>query len=392
MISLTHDPDAARPGAGGIGGSATVLRATGVGVEYAGARPVRAVQDVSLELAAGEVLGIAGESGCGKSTLAFALTGMLRPPARLTTGSIEYALPDGTALDLAGATTQQLKALRWNTVSMVFQSAMNALNPVTGIGRQFDDIYRTHRPDMSRSERRERTAALLEMVGIDPGRAGAFPHELSGGMRQRVVIAMALALEPRIVVMDEPTTALDVLVQREILDEVERLREELGFAVIFITHDLGLLLEISDRLAVMYAGRIVEYAPAEQLAESARHPYTQGLLRSFPDLRGRRRVLRGIPGSPPDLRGDLTGCAFAERCEHAFAPCFSTRPVLRPHAAWPVACHLDDPEHAPAGGDVGAAAGTDGDGLGAASRDGLGRTATAGTGAGDPAAAEGDAS
>jgi peptide/nickel transport system ATP-binding protein len=251
-------------------------------------------------------------------------------------------------LDLSAATAQEMKALRWNTVSMVFQSAMNALNPVTAIGRQFNDIYRTHRPDMGKSERQQRTAALLEMVGIDPGRANAFPHELSGGMRQRVVIAMALALEPRIVVMDEPTTALDVLVQREILDEIERLREELGFAVIFITHDLGLLLEISDRLAVMYAGRIVEYAPAEQLADSARHPYTQGLLRSFPDLRGERRVLRGIPGSPPDLRAGIAGCAFADRCEHVFEPCHSIRPRLVPHppAAWPVACHLDDPDYA----------------------------------------------
>jgi peptide/nickel transport system ATP-binding protein len=344
MTSTAHDPATRPPG---LDGGDVVLRATGLSVEYAADdRPVRAVRDVSLELAAGQVLGIAGESGCGKSTLAYALTGMLRTPAELTAGRIEYAGPDGRAIDLATATPQETRQLRWNTVSMVFQSAMNALNPVTSVDRQFEDVFRTHRPEMNRRERVERIEALLEKVGIDPNRRRSFPHELSGGMRQRVVIAMALALDPRIVVMDEPTTALDVLVQREILDEIERLREELGFAVIFITHDLGLLLEISDTLAVMYAGRIVEYAPAEQLAEQARHPYTQGLLRSFPDLRGARRDLRGIPGSPPDLRARIDGCAFAARCEHAFAPCETVRPPLRTHAAWPVACHLADPEYA----------------------------------------------
>jgi peptide/nickel transport system ATP-binding protein len=207
-----------------------------------------------------------------------------------------------------------------------------------------DDIFRTHRPSMDKAARRARCGELLEMVGIDPRRLRSFPHELSGGMRQRVVIAMALALEPEIVVMDEPTTALDVLVQREILDEVERLRAELGFSVIFITHDLALLLEISDRLAVMYAGQVIEYAPAEQVARSPLHPYTRGLLRSFPDLRGERREMHGIPGSPPDLRTDLAGCPFAPRCESVFDLCREIAPPLQaPPGAWPVACHLHDP-------------------------------------------------
>lgn len=245
---------------------------------------------------------------------------MLKPPARLTGGSVVFRDRAGHETDLLALEGEELRTFRWNRLSMVFQSAMNALNPVTTVGRQFDDIYRAHRPDMTRAGRAERTRALLEMVGIDAARARGYPHELSGGMRQRVVIAMALALEPDVVIMDEPTTALDVVVQREILDEIERLREELGFSVVFITHDLGLLQEISDRLAVMYAGEIVEYARAERLTEAA-HPYTQGLLRSFPDLAGERRELRGIPGSPPDLRGEPAGCAFADRCEYAFEPC-----------------------------------------------------------------------
>jgi peptide/nickel transport system ATP-binding protein len=318
-----------------------VLRAVDLSVEYAGRRPTRAVQDVSLELRAGEVLGIAGESGCGKSTLAYALTRMLRPPAVQTGGRVEYVDRDGAVWNLTDLDRNALRKLRWSEFSMVFQSAMSSLNPVESVASHFDDVFRTHRPGMDRTARRERTARLLEMVGIDPSRGRSFPHELSGGMRQRVVIALALALEPRLVIMDEPTTALDVLVQREILDEIARLRAELGFAIVFITHDLGLLLEISDTLAVMYAGRFVEYAPAERIAEDAQHPYTQGLLRSFPSLRGGRRDLRGIPGSPPDLRLDIAGCPFRPRCEHAFDDCETRPPALAaPAQRWPVACHL----------------------------------------------------
>src|SRR5580658_7041508 len=241
-----------------------VLRAEHVCVEYAGPRPTRAVRDVTVELHRGEGLGIAGESGCGKSTLAYALTRMLRPPAELTAGSITFCPSDGAPVDVMALAGEELRELRWNKIAMVFQSAMNALNPVSSLARQFDDIFAAHRPQMSRAQRRDRSRELLDMVGIDPGRIHGFAHELSGGMRQRVMIAMALALEPEIVIMDEPTTALDVVVQREILDEIERLRARLGFSVIFITHDLSLLLEISDRLAVMYAGEVVEYSPSEQ--------------------------------------------------------------------------------------------------------------------------------
>ncbi len=201
---------------------------------------------------------------------------------------------------------------------------------------------------MDAAAREARTRELLAMVGIDPERARGFPHELSGGMRQRVVIAMALALDPELVIMDEPTTALDIVVQREILDEIERLRAELGFSVIFITHDLSLLLEISDRLAVMYAGQIVEYAPSTEVAAAPAHPYTLGLLGSFPDLRGQRRELRGIPGTPPDLRDDFAGCPYQPRCPFAFEPCSTVTPRLREvagHPGWLTACHLHDPAY-----------------------------------------------
>src|SRR6204780_1399620 len=307
-----------------------VLRAEHVCVEYAGPRPTRAVRDVTIELRRGEVLGIAGESGFGKSTLAYALTRMLRPPAELTAGSITFYPSDGAPVDVMALAGEDLRRFRWNKISMVFQSAMNALNPVSSLARQFDDIFEAHRPQMDRAARHARARELLDMVGIDPARINGFPHEPPGGMRQRVMIAMALALEPEVVIMDEPTTALDVVVQREILDEIERLREELGFSVIFITHDLSLLLEISDRLAVMYAGEIIEYAPSERVGSAPAHPYTLGLLHSFPDIRGARRELHGVPGTPPDLRDDFGGCPFGPRCSYAFGPGRSRAPGLRP--------------------------------------------------------------
>src|ERR1022692_443226 len=228
-------------GSGPVAGQDLVLRAEHISVEYAGPRPTRAVRDVTIELRRGEVLGIAGESGCGKSTLAYALTRMLRPPAEMTGGGITFYPAERAPVDVMALEGEDLRAFRWNKISMVFQSAMNALNPVTSVARQFDDIFEAHRRHMGRAARHARARELLDMVGIDPKRINSFAHELSGGMRQRVMIAMALALDPEIVILDEPTTALDVVVQREILDEIERLREEFGFSVIFITHDLSML-------------------------------------------------------------------------------------------------------------------------------------------------------
>jgi peptide/nickel transport system ATP-binding protein len=332
-----------------VSGEQSVLRAAHVSVEYAGPRPTRAVRDVSFELQRGQLLGIAGESGCGKSTLAYALARLLRPPAELTAGSIQFTGGDGEKTDLMALDGEALREFRWSKISMVFQSAMNALNPVSSIGRQFSDIFAAHRPGMGPAARDRRARELLEMVGIDADRVHGFPHELSGGMRQRVVIAMALALDPELVIMDEPTTALDVVVQREILDEIERLREELGFSVIFITHDLSLLLEMSDWLAVMYAGQFVEYAPTADAAVAPAHPYTLGLLGSFPDMRGERRELHGIPGIPPDLREDFPGCPYQQRCPFAFGPCSSIRPRLSAvpgrGGSWLAACHRHDPAY-----------------------------------------------
>ena len=358
-------------------------------VEYqTGGDPVRAVTEVDFTLHRGEILGLAGESGSGKSTLAYAVARLLRQPAVVTSGEVRYWPRANRAPDADGRTVYTpttlsptspgrgaqnaspaadgnpvapvdvlrlhpaaLRAFRWNDLAIVFQSAMNALNPVLTVGRQIDDTLRAHRPQMTRTERRNRALELLRLVGIAPDRIGSYPHELSGGMRQRAIIAIALALNPEIIIMDEPTTALDVVVQREILEQIQRLQAELDFAVIFITHDLSLLLEIADSVAVMYAGRLVEQASREQLYAAACHPYSFGLINSFPPLHGPRKRVAGIPGSPPDLRALPPGCAFAPRCPFAFAPCTRELPLLRPVTADDprsplVACHLYDPRYA----------------------------------------------
>jgi len=307
-----------------------VLEISGLSVDYGfGPNAVHAVADASLTLRRGEVLGLAGESGSGKSTLAYAVTRLLREPGVITSGSAVFHGAEG-AQDLFDLDADGIRALRWSQISVVFQSAMNSLNPVLTVGVQLTDVLRAHSKELGRGERRERAAELLDMVGITADRLRSYPHELSGGMRQRVMIAMALALEPRVLIMDEPTTALDVVTQREILQELGELRERLGFAVLFITHDLSLLVELADTIAVMYAGRIVEHAPAEQLFRNPRHPYTEGLLGSFPALHGERKAMTGIPGSPPDLRHLPPGCPFHPRCGHAMDACSTQVPELLP--------------------------------------------------------------
>jgi peptide/nickel transport system ATP-binding protein len=332
-----------------------LLDARHLSVEYLSAGgTVHAVTDVSIALRRGEVLGLAGESGCGKSTLAYAAARLLEPPAVITGGEVRYHRPvreggeagrAATPIELTHLREPELRALRWNDLAIVFQSAMNALNPVMTIGAQIDDVLRAHRPGMSAARRAARSRELLALVGIAADRLASYPHELSGGMRQRAAIAIALALEPELIIMDEPTTALDVVVQRDILTELLRLRERLRFSIIFITHDLSLLLEIADRIAIMYAGRIVEQTSARELHRQPRHPYSYGMLHAFPTLTGPRRAMLGIPGSPPDLRHLPAGCAFTPRCPLAFAPCASVLPPLLPissAAEQTVACHRYD--------------------------------------------------
>jgi oligopeptide/dipeptide ABC transporter ATP-binding protein len=263
---------------------------------------VRAVDKVNLDLAAGEVVGLAGESGSGKSTLVYGACRLTKPA------------------DVLKMRPDELRRLRWREIAIVFQSAMNALNPVLNVRDQLLDVIHAHLR-IPRDEARERAASLLDLVGIPRSRLRSYPHELSGGMRQRVMIAMALATDPEVVIMDEPTTALDVVVQRDILAQIVELKERLGFSILFITHDLSLLLELADRIAVMYAGQLLEIGTAQEIHREASHPYTKGLLNSFPSLRGARRELAGIPGSPPDLRNPPPGCPFLPRCAYGTAAC-----------------------------------------------------------------------
>lgn len=308
---------------------APVLEIKDFNVDYGlGDQSVQAVRDVTLTLHRGEVLGLAGESGSGKSTLAYGITRLLPPPGVISGGSVIYHPPGGEPYDVMALSNAELRAFRWAETSIVFQGAMNSLNPVHKVSTQMLDVIRAHEPQLSSQARLARAKEMLKLVGISADRMDAYPHQLSGGMRQRVMIGMALVLEPQVVIMDEPTTALDVVMQRQILAQLVELRERLDFSVLFITHDLSLLVEFSDRIAIMYGGRIVEQANSADLYKNSLHPYSEGLLKSFPALRGPRKELAGIPGSPPDLRGMPTGCAFHPRCPHAFDRCSTEIPIL----------------------------------------------------------------
>src|SRR5690348_18506856 len=301
---------------------------------------VLAVDRVSFELYPGEFLGIVGESGCGKSTLLFAIAQLLASPAAVIGGSVDFK-----GVNLVGMTDSQLTATRWRDMSVVMQSAMNALNPVMSIAAQFADAMRAHGVT-SKQQIADRSAEVLRMVGIDPVHLNSYPHQLSGGMRQRSMIAMAMLLTPELVIMDEPTSALDVVAQRSLMVQIKELQEQLGFAVIFVTHDMSLVSHFSDRLIVMYGGVVAESGATRRVFDSPLHPYSVGLMEAFPSIRGPRIPLTGIPGSPPNLASIPAGCPFAARCPKVMARCTETPPELYPVDGTLVRCFLYDGEGA----------------------------------------------
>jgi peptide/nickel transport system ATP-binding protein len=316
----------------------TILDVSDLTVEYLmDAGSVVAVEGVSFALGAGEFLAVVGESGCGKSTLLFGIAQLLNPPAQTTGGRVVFK-----GRNMVGLTDEDLTAVRWKDMSVVMQSAMNALNPVKPIGAQFKDAMRAH--GVTSADRIvARSAEVLKMVGIDPVHLQSYPHQLSGGMRQRSMIAMAMLFTPELVIMDEPTSALDVVAQRSLMVQIKELQRELGFAVIFVTHDMSLVSHFSDRLMVMYAGQVAELGPTRELFDHPLHPYTAGLMEAFPSIRGPRRPLAGIPGSPPDLARPPEGCRFAPRCPKVMDRCLTTPPGLYAREGADVRCLLYEP-------------------------------------------------
>lgn len=320
----------------------TLLKVDSLSVDYGRKRPVHAIRNVSLEIGTEEFVGLVGESGCGKSTLGFAIARLERSPAHIVNGEVWI---DGQCW--TQKEPDKLRKYRWDTLAVVLQSGMNALNPVMTIARQFRDVMVQHTL-MTSQEIRRRSEEVLGMVHIPATALDRYPHELSGGMRQRVAIAMALLLKPKLIIMDEPTTALDMVVQRQIVENLKMLRKQESFSVIFISHDLGLILELADRVIVMYAGEIVEDQTSANMLRKPMHPYTRALLKSMPNPEKKTAELISIPGSPPDLHVIPKGCLFAERCPLVQPICTSegapSLEPLDPSAKSKVRCYVTSKE------------------------------------------------
>ncbi|GIK41477.1 MAG: ABC transporter ATP-binding protein [Chloroflexota bacterium] len=307
-----------------------------------GQPPAHALENVSFILREGEMLGVVGESGCGKSTLMLSLMRLLGAAGRIVNGQVIFR-----GQDLLDLTEPEMSQVRWKNISMIFQGAMNALNPVRRIGDQIGEAIRQHYQVSDKATIEARVSELLDLVGITPGRKTQYPHQFSGGMRQRVMIAMALACAPQVVIADEPTTALDVMIQAQILDLLHQLRDKLGLAVLLVTHDLGVVAEVCDTVLVMYGGVVAEYGDVDKIFNHPQHPYTQELLKAFPDISNLKGKLASIPGYPPRLNDLPAGCRFAPRCPAAFDRCHTAPPPIyltngaRQHYA---SCYLVEPK------------------------------------------------
>jgi peptide/nickel transport system ATP-binding protein len=323
--------------------AAEVLRVEDLRVWYHTPRgPVKAVDNVTFGLLPAERFGLVGESGSGKSTVALALMRLIRPPGRYEGGQVVL---DGVGL--LELPDEQMRRLRLASLALVAQGAMNSLNPVIRVRQQILDAMRDHGVKLSKADGRARVTSLLRQVGLDAQVADRFPHELSGGMKQRVCIAIAICLKPKVIVADEPTSALDVVVQRQVMDTLLRVQEELGASLLLVGHDMGLMAQFASRLGVMYAGRLVEVSPVQEIFETPKHPYTQLLIASLPSLE-EKGAFRGIPGLPPSLLERPPGCSFHPRCPYAMPRCATEDPQLQEVSPnrW-VACHLYDGEAAP---------------------------------------------
>ena len=321
------------------GSAAPILRVQNLAIEFDTPKgPLRAVDGVSFDLRRGETLGLVGESGCGKTTTVLGLLRLLPPGGKIVQGSVWF---DGE--DLVGLDGRSLRSFRWTRLSLIFQGAMNALNPVRTVGDQISEAIRLHAPTTTKQQAAARTGELLERVGISARRAKEYPHTYSGGMRQRAMIALALACDPDVIVADEPTTALDVMIQAQILELLGGIARDFGMGIILVTHDLGVVAQVCDRVVVMYGGVVAEENDAATLFREPQHPYTQQLLLSFPNLANPDRPLRGIPGTPPRLDAMPPGCRFAPRCPHAFDRCRVERPPEYPAAGGRASCFLLDP-------------------------------------------------